>query len=229
MMKSTRVQTLSILAILLILTAMCANTLCAREYVSATPRYMSIILPEFGGKGISVVFDESAGTGKGFDTVYVDANLDGTMSDDEKWVAESKGPTDNSPRTYPVISLKPEVKTPVSYEIVLSNTQLDQIENFSGTIIRKMPYKGTTWRIEYTGNLAPSANSDKPSVYKPISAPKAILKAGPYGRATGIIAALKSGDITIASPDITVDVQVKNAAGKIIREDKGSLDKYGFG
>ena len=227
-MKS-KLSILSTLAFLFILTMMCANTLCAKEFVSATPRYMTIVLPELAGKGVSVVFDESTGTGKGFDTVYVDTNLDGTMSDDERFVPESKGPTDNSPHSFPVIALKPAEKTPVTYEIVFSNTLLDQTESFNSTITRKMPYKGTTWSIEYSSNIAPSANSDKPSTYKPIAVPKVTLKAGQNGRAVGVAIALKSGVASVTSSDITVDLQMKNSAGKIVRQDKGALGKYAFG
>lgn len=228
-MKYTKFQTLSTLAFLFILTAMCANTLWARGYVSATPRYMTIILPEFGGKGISVVFDESAGTGKGFNTVYADANVDGTISDNEKFTSESKEATDNSPHTFPVIALKPASEIPVSYEIAFTDVQLDQTENFSISIIRKMPYKGTTWRIEYGSGITPSTNPDKPYIYTPIAAPKISLKTGPNGRATGVALALASNGVAITSPDITVDLQMKNTAGKIIRQDKGILEKYAFG
>jgi hypothetical protein len=128
-----------------------------------------------------------------------------------------------------VIALKPASEIPVSYEIALTNQQLDQTENFSASIIKKMPYKGTTWRIEYGGVITPSTNPDKPQICKPITAPRISFKTGPNGRATGIALALASGDFAITSPDITVDLQIKNTAGKIVRQDKGILEKYAFG
>lgn len=225
----TRLKITSTLALLLILTAMCANTLCAQELVSATPRYMTIILPEFGGKGVSVVFDESAGTGKGFDTIYVDANLDGTFDADEKLTADPEKIINGVMSPLGSADIKPAGEMPFAYNIAFQYAQVSKHDFFSASVTRNMESNGRKWSFQYAGEIVPSKSKDKPLMYKPVAALKPILKAGPYGRATGIIAVLKSGDITVASPDITVDLQVKNPAGKIIREDKGSLDKYGYG
>ncbi|MHB1457108.1 MAG: hypothetical protein ACYC0V_09355 [Armatimonadota bacterium] len=229
MMKSIRCQILSTLTFLLLLTAMCVPATWAQELVSANPRYMSIVLPEFGGKGVAVIFDESAGTGQGFDTVYVDANLDGTIGADERFTADPDKIVNNMMSPLASVDIMPTGEMPAAYTIAFQYAQVSKHDFFSASVTRNMESNGRTWSFEYSGEVVPSKIKDKPQLYKPVAAPKPILKAGPYGRATGVVAALKSGLITIASPDITVDLQVKNAAGKVIREDKGSLDKYGFG
>ncbi len=67
----------------------CLGLACAAEpvkepkYVSDNPLYAKVALDEKGSKVLSLVFDESGGTGKGYDTVYADLNFNGDFRDDE--------------------------------------------------------------------------------------------------------------------------------------------------
>ncbi len=52
-------------------------------YRSEKPLYAKFILNEAGSKVLTLAFDESAGTGKGYDTIYADLNLNGDLTDDK--------------------------------------------------------------------------------------------------------------------------------------------------
>ena len=58
------------------------------NYSSEKPLYARVALTEDGSKVLSVVFDESEGTGKGYDVLYADANFNGRFDESEKLAAK---------------------------------------------------------------------------------------------------------------------------------------------
>ena len=215
----------------LMLSVVCANTSSAQELVSANPRYVSIVLPEFSGRSVSVIFDESAGTGKGYNTVYVDANLNGRIDQDEKYSAPSDDPEYDGVVThsFPFIALNLAQKKAVSYQITFFYVLDHGKESFIIDVDKVLQYKNKTWHVIYSGDVKPSKSSDKPLLFKPIQAPKASVKSGPSEKATGIAISLASGVVDVLSSNITVNLVLKNSSGKIVKKASGSLDKFGFG
>jgi hypothetical protein len=53
------------------------------SYSSDKPLYALVMLDEDATKVVTIVFDESQGTGKGYDTIYADLNLNGDLTDDK--------------------------------------------------------------------------------------------------------------------------------------------------
>ncbi len=69
---------------LLVLAFRCsAGTLKEPEYSSEKPRYVKVSLTTDGSKVLAVVFDESKGTGEGYDLLYADTNFDGELGQSE--------------------------------------------------------------------------------------------------------------------------------------------------
>jgi len=62
----------------------------APDLKSAKPQYVLFALGAEGSKVLTVVFDESGGTGKGYDTVYFDKNLNGDLSEPDEKAAGGK-------------------------------------------------------------------------------------------------------------------------------------------
>jgi len=58
------------------------------NYSSEKPLYAKVALTEDGSKVLSLVFDESEGTGKGYDVLYADANFNGRFDESEKLAAK---------------------------------------------------------------------------------------------------------------------------------------------
>jgi len=52
-------------------------------YRSTKPLYAAVVLDEAGTKVLTLAFDESAGTGKGYDTMYADLNVNGDLTDEK--------------------------------------------------------------------------------------------------------------------------------------------------
>ena len=52
------------------------------EYKSARPLYSAVELGDAKDRFITLVVDESKGSGSGYDTLYVDANNNGDLTDD---------------------------------------------------------------------------------------------------------------------------------------------------
>ena len=57
-------------------------------FASEKPVYAKVAVTEDGSKALSVVFDESQGTGKGYDLLYADADFNGVFEDSEKLAPE---------------------------------------------------------------------------------------------------------------------------------------------
>jgi hypothetical protein len=74
---------LAILSVLTIALACAAAQTSQPRYSSAKPLYARLALDEKGSKVLDLVFDESGGTGTGYDTIYGDLNFNGDFSDDK--------------------------------------------------------------------------------------------------------------------------------------------------
>ena len=61
-------------------------------YRSTKPLYAKLVLDEGGTKVLTLAFDESAGTGKGYDTLYADINVNGNLTDDKPMRGNRSGP-----------------------------------------------------------------------------------------------------------------------------------------
>ena len=61
-------------------------------YKSEKPRYAKVVLNADGSKVLSVVFDESGGTGKGYDILYADVNFNGKFEESEMLMKLSQPP-----------------------------------------------------------------------------------------------------------------------------------------
>jgi hypothetical protein len=60
-----------------------AGTLKEPKYSSEKPLYARLALDQKATKVLTLAFDESGGTGKGYDTAYADLNLNGDLTDDK--------------------------------------------------------------------------------------------------------------------------------------------------
>jgi len=72
-------------AFMSLIATMCAVEGASKEpsYRSQKPLYAFVVLDEGYTKVLELVLDESEGTGKGYDTLYADLNLNGDLTDDE--------------------------------------------------------------------------------------------------------------------------------------------------
>ncbi|MHB1457107.1 MAG: hypothetical protein ACYC0V_09350 [Armatimonadota bacterium] len=211
---------------LLVCLLMCINALCAQDFVSSNPRYAAIVLPEFSPKGILVIFDESAGTGKGYNTVYVDVNLDGKIGSDEKFSDESDQSAENFIYIIDPVMIQSDKQMNVSYEVAFRMSKQKATDRFDISVFRDTQHEGRMWSIKYGVSIKPSNTAKKPFIFKPIRIPKAVVTASTSKKVTGLAISLVSGGVGISSPSFNIDLSIKNRSGKTIKKVNGKLDQF---
>jgi hypothetical protein len=80
---------LRILSVLTMAVACAAGQMSDASYSSQKPVYAKVALAEDGSGVLSVVFDESKGTGNGYDVLYADTDFNGAFEEAEKVTAKS--------------------------------------------------------------------------------------------------------------------------------------------
>lgn len=76
---------MGVLAALMLLASVCSwgeGALKEPTYSSTKPLYSKLVLNEDASRILTLVFDESGGTGKGYDTLYADVNVNCDLTDD---------------------------------------------------------------------------------------------------------------------------------------------------
>ncbi len=74
-------------------------------YSSEKPLYAAVAVDEAASKILTLVFDESEGTGKGYDTIYADLNFDGDLTDDQAIKGTFTGDENLPGSSFPVIDV----------------------------------------------------------------------------------------------------------------------------
>ncbi len=78
-------KSIVVLALLSLALSCLAEPAKEPKYSSEKPLYAKVVVNEDGSKILSVVFDESQGTGKGYDVLYADVNFNGKFDRDERF------------------------------------------------------------------------------------------------------------------------------------------------
>ena len=71
-----------VFTVLLAASSALAEAASERAYSSEKPLYAFVVVNEAGTKVLKLAFDESQGTGKGYDTIYADLNFNSDLTDD---------------------------------------------------------------------------------------------------------------------------------------------------
>lgn len=75
-------------------------------YSSDKPLQAFVALDEAATKVLKLVLDESGGTGKGYDTIYADVNLNGDLTDDKPLKGELEKEEGSTYATFPPIAVE---------------------------------------------------------------------------------------------------------------------------
>ncbi|MHB0997659.1 MAG: hypothetical protein ACYC27_00320 [Armatimonadota bacterium] len=225
------INAVHILALLVLLVFNAGVSSAAPDLKSSKPRYAKIIMAQNSSKGISVIFDESKGTGKGYDTIYVDANMDGKFEPAEKQIDGAKESDGMLYHMFPTINI-PSLSTQGKkhHSINLNYMRYRKDEHFDVTIMIVFARANTGLDTYlYQGELKPSTNPNRPFAWSYGQPPVAKIDSKPDGLNTGIAISLKSGTASITSPSAKVDLIIKNTSGKVVKKETGNLDKFAFG
>ncbi len=217
------------------------------SYRSQKPLYAFMVLDEAYTKVLELVLDESEGTGKGYDTLYADFNLNGDLTDDEV----IKGAIRRTDGT--LICSFPAVEPPVPYNergkgvdkpwvITISYVQygmgqgerMDRRFSFAAKV--RLKDESAVWECSFLETLYPVEKPEGVPAADFGGKPALMLLTKPDQEKeghTGIAAYLRAGGKSLTcsrgeQPTIA-HVLIRNEDGKTVHSEDVSSEKLKFG
>ena len=203
---------------------------------SEKPLYAKLALSEDGTKILSLVFDESIGTGKGYDIVYAGVNF----GENRKFSKLTTRLVKRSGRVQcqfsPININAPynEKGIPNSSSITLNYLKDNRGERFYVKTMIKLAGDSIQWQYSFNGSIRPSGSLEKATVWRVVRAPEKInittradgRKKGHLGIGLSLSPAVecKKGGVPVRAYLV-----VKNQEGRIVQRDNGTLDRFVFG
>lgn len=222
-------------------------------FSSEKPLYAKVALTEDGSKILCLVFDESAGTGKGYDTLYADLNLNGDLTDDKAMKGNRSGPRGSSftcsfPFTLDVPCNEKSKGVGKPWELYVDFHEYTPTRLFGlvrGQTQRHVSIGGKLrlkdeageWEYSFSAGLPPAETRDAASPIGFRGKPVLTVMTQPDRKNegnTGIAAYLRLDSIILfqclkAGQPVKAHVLVKNEEGKTVHSEDVSNDKMTFG
>lgn len=140
----------------------------AFAFKSEHPRYAGIALDPYGKKVLWVTFDESWGTGTGYNMLYADTNFDGMYQKSE--ATKAKHSTRGLVRTVKFKSMKLPVDLvggPNSFDITLKSQRVFasdgsvEKDEFYASGVLHVNYNSSSWEYIMSSKLSTSASAER--------------------------------------------------------------------
>lgn len=193
---------------------------------------------------LTIILDESAGTGKGYDTLYADLNYDGCITTDERKQGQVNGVGEMAFGSFPAFAVAdaahPDEPAGQRARVSLSYQQYKGTSHFSVSTLARVAgasgEPGDTWQYRIDGQLATTASLETAPLTVLGGEPTLEIEAKPsaYDRhELGIGLTVKLGGKFCdprgpqGSPDATI--VVRNAAGELVKQATARLDQFCFG
>jgi len=200
-------------------------------YKSEKPLYAAVAVNQVGTKVLKLAFDESGGTGKGYDIVYADTNFNGEFTDDEVVIGTLDIMEDYTHVSFPIIAISVPFNEKakglpnsmwVHFQYDKSNSE-DSIENaFCVNAFVTLADKSGAWDYTLVRGLTMSSSLASVKPVKLSGKCKLELAAMPDPRKdgfAGISALLFSGglpmDCARGTQPVNAHVVIKNQQGKV--------------
>jgi hypothetical protein len=224
------------------LVALCASVVLGAtpepvKFISAKPAYDAITLTGDEKKVLLLAFDESAGTGTGYDTVYADANFNNVIEATEKVAVQ--GDATASYVTYEPLNFDfgyNDAAQGLDKPLVLTLSRAPQPtgggNGFSASLSARLKQDDVAWEYTFRRNM--QLFMDRKDVLPHSTRPlTTLVTTRPGGAGLGIAVRLAAGDFSIScySPQGSPQVRlvVKNEAGETVSDATMPLDRLGFG
>ena len=227
--------------LLLPLCALCASLVLAQtpepvKFVSAKPAYAALALTADGQKVLLLAFDESAGTGKGYDTVYADTNFNNVIEAAEK--VKPQGDVTSSYAAYTPLAFSfgynkfgQDVEQPLALTLTRVPLPYGGGSGFAASLTARLKQDTAAWEYTFRGDL--QLAMDRKDVVVASAKPLTTQVTTRPGDGLGIAVRLAAGDFSIScySPEGSPQVRllVKNANGQTVSDATMPLDRLGFG
>jgi hypothetical protein len=216
-------------------------------YSSEKPLYARVALSKDGSKVLPLVFDESGGTGEGYDTIYADLNFNGDLTDDKaiKGTLQKGGSTIRC--SFPPIDVdvpydekRKGIENP--YQVLVTYYRYERetnLERFRVSTKMRLRDEAGEWEYSgFAGRLLPAEKAEEAPVVPAVGEKPVVLTVDAVPdpqkeRHLGIVAHLRSGEWSVScekqDKPIKARVQIRNRRGTLVHSEHVRLDKLFFG
>jgi len=228
------------------------------KYKLVRPRYATVALNENGSKALSVLFDESKGTGKGYDLLYADMNFNKKFEEMEKLKArtlERDGEVISS-SFMPIkvnVAYNDKAEDPAHWQIAFgyhaprseprertsgwtSRTRPVSVGNFHVTANVTLGDGSDQWRYFMSGDIQPAETLSTARTWSAHHDLKLKVSTRPDGRKKGNLGIgldLDAGENELACHKgglpAKAHVEIKKPDGTVVHKDDETLGKFVFG
>lgn len=226
-----------LLASLLLATLVSAQPPDPVKFISAKPLFINLAMgAEKESPKVGVAFDESKGTGKGYDTVYVDANCNAVFEASEKRAVEAGSGPANFVVPLPGALFPAQITDDTIQKTAAARFMLYSLGNVPSlmtTLNLSLKQGAQVWNYSLTASGAtPSTDAKKAPVLQ--AGPLQIIPTVRPGERCGIAARLAAGDFSLScsGPDgasSNIAILIKSQTGQTVHEDSVPLGRLGFG
>jgi hypothetical protein len=216
-------------------------------YSSEKPLQAFVALDEAATKVLKLILDESGGTGKGYDTIYADANLNGDLTDDKPLKGELEKEEGSTYATFPPIAVEiPDEgdatrKRVWQFTITYEEYQMRRLFGLlPGPVNRNFGIEAELSVKDASGewvcNFAPSldfAKKGETALVSPVAEkPVLVLRVGPDRQKEGavevwayLISVVGQMECTRAGEPLTARVRVTDSDGKVVLSEDVPFDR----
>lgn len=222
------------------------SSLASPVFKSAHPRFAKFAIAQNGSKAMLVAFDESKGTGKGYNTLFADTNYDGKIEASER-VGKPGDNTDSVFIPFPQVRINTRFNADAKsasvptefafyYTKLTNETAGDPAENFSANVTFELRQGKVPYDYCLTANFIPSYTVKKAPFldFRGIPSIKAETKPDTSKEGfTGISLSLMVGKWNVSTTGnegpMTAALTIRDANGKRIESRIDDLSNFGFG
>ncbi len=218
------------------------------SYASQKPLYAYLALGEEITKVLTMVFHESAGTGKGYDRIYADVNLNGDLTDDKPVEGDVTKEEGSSECWFPAIVVREGEKekgVEKVWELSVSYSEFRPTRFFG--LLRAEPSRsfemsveivakdgGGEWKCSFDSELNPAERTETTLVTPLLGKPEIVVSVRQDREKEGNILIVsyltsRAGGIecTKGGEALPARVDITDRQGKVVHSEEVSLDKLG--
>lgn len=231
-----------LLLIIMLLASLLLATLASAQppepvkFVSAKPMFIKLAMGAEKAPVVGVAFDESKGTGKGYDTAYVDTNANGVFEKSEKQAAETGSGPSNFLISLPAGLFPAEITDETVQKTATARLMLyalGKTQSLMTTLNLTLKQGNQVWNYSLTASGAtPNADLNKAPVLH--AGPLSVVPTVRPSSRCGLAARLQAGDFSLScsGPDgasSNIAILIKSQTGQTVHEDSVPLGRLGFG
>ena len=212
---------------------------------SERPLFARFTVSSDGSRVLSVMLDESEGTGGGYDIAYVDLDFDGTLSPDDRMEAAHSharedfafvgfGPVELQAGYLTGADLTQEVQAQIMYHRMPTWDERGEVtgseESMMASLSLALTENENAHRYYLGAELPLATTPEEATVVRFDGEVTLTCETLPQDDGTlGVAVVCRIGDVDVYSLEGTVELKITTRDGQLVAEEAGELHDFGFG